>query len=151
MSLLLRSCLVLCLALVPVAAGAQASPGGSPDPETIRQHEQQRVDALVKGDLDRVAAMLSPTLSYSHSNATIETKDEFVANLRKGQVVYRSLTHSDVRVRFVGDDVAIMNGLSEVVVSIGGKEQTIPLRFTMVYARKNGEWLLEAWQSTRRP
>jgi uncharacterized protein (TIGR02246 family) len=151
MAHLFRPTLVLCIALMSVAGHAQQPPASTSDPEAIRQREQQRVAALVAGDVDRVAAMLSPTLSYTHSNATLESKDAFLANLRAGQVVYRSLTHKDVQVRVVAPDVAVMNGLSDVVVAIGGKEQTVPLRFTMVYVRQGGEWLLEVWHSTRRP
>jgi hypothetical protein len=54
-------------------------------------------------------------------------------------------------VRFPTPDVAILNGLSDVEVVIGGKPQQVPLRFTIVYVRKNGAWLMEAWHSARRP
>jgi hypothetical protein len=45
--------------------------------------------------------------------------------------------------------VAILNGASDVTVAIGGKEQDIPLRFTLVYVKKNGVWLMEVWHSAR--
>jgi hypothetical protein len=126
----------------PQAAAAQGD---------ILKREQQRVEYLVSGRLDDLAAMLSPTLTYTHSSAAIDTKESFVESLRSGQVVYKALRHSDVDVRFPTPDVAILNGLSEVDVVVAGKPQNVPLRFTIVYVRKNGVWLMEAWQSTRRP
>jgi hypothetical protein len=47
--------------------------------------------------------------------------------------------------------VAILNGLSDVESVSGGKVQQTPLRFTIVYVRKNGVWLMEAWHAARRP
>lgn len=122
----------------------------APDAGEITKRERQRVALLTAGKLDELAAMLSPTLTYTHSNAAIDDKDKFLESLRSGQVVYKALKHSDVQVRFATPDVAIMNGLSEVEVVVGGKPQHVPLRFTIMYVRKNGVWLMEAWHSTRR-
>lgn len=122
----------------------------TPNPDEILRREQQRVDYLVSGKLDQVATMLSPTLTYTHSSAVLDNKEKFVESLRSGQVVYKSLKHSEIQVRFPTPDVAILNGLSEVDVVIGGKPQNVPLRFTIVYVRKNGVWLMEVWHAARR-
>jgi uncharacterized protein (TIGR02246 family) len=95
--------------------------------------------------------MTSPTLSYSHSNASLDNKERFIGNLRAGQVKFSSLTHRDVEVRFLRPDVAILNGLSDVEVSVAGQVQKMTLRMTIVYVLKDGEWLFEAWHSSRRP
>jgi hypothetical protein len=136
--------MVLSLLLSVALAGWQATA------DDIVKREQQRVEYLTTGQLDRLAAMLSPTLSYTHSSGAIDGKDAFMASLRSGQVAYKALRHQDVQVRFPAPDVAVINGMSDVDVVIAGKPQTIPLRFTMVYVRKDGQWLLEVWQSTRR-
>jgi hypothetical protein len=122
-----------------------------PAADDILKREQQRVDYLAAGKVDDVAAMLSPTLTYTHSSAALDTKETFVQSLRSGQTVYKSLTHRDVQVRFPTPDVAILNGLSDVDVVVGGKPLQVPLRFTIVYVRTNGVWLMEAWHSARRP
>lgn len=122
----------------------------TPNPDEILKREQQRVEYLVSGKLDQVAAMLSPTLTYTHSSAVLDNKEKFVESLRSGQVVYKSLKHSEIQVRFPTPDVAILNGLSEVEVVIGGKPQSVPLRFTIVYVSKNGVWLMEVWHAARR-
>jgi hypothetical protein len=122
----------------------------APNPDEILKREQQRIDLLISGKVDQLAAMLSPTLTYTHSSAVLDNKEKFLDALRSGQVVYKNLKHSDVQVRFPTPDVAILNGLSDVDVVIGGKPQTVPLRFTIVYVRKNGVWLMEVWHATRR-
>lgn len=119
--------------------------------DDLLKREQQRVDYLVAGKLDELAAMLSPTLTYTHSSAALDTKEQFMDSLRSGRLVYKSLKHRDVQVRFPAPDVAVLNGLSDVESVSGGKPQQTPLRFTIVYVRKNGVWLMEAWHSARRP
>ena len=118
--------------------------------DELLKREQQRVDLLTAGKLDDLAAMLSPTLTYTHSSGAMDNKDRFLESLKSGQVVYKALRHRDVQVRFPTPDVAILNGLSDVTVAIGGKDQDIPLRFTIVYVKKGGQWLMEMWHSARR-
>jgi hypothetical protein len=122
----------------------------NPDPDALLKREQQRVAYLTKGQFDELGRMISPTLSYTHSNGAIDGKEKYLSDLRSRQVVYQSLTHRDVAVRFVKPGVAILNGVSDVVVSVGGQDQRVPLRFTIVYVEKDGEWLFEAWHSVRR-
>jgi hypothetical protein len=137
---------MLCVALIS-GTGWQSA---APNPDDVLKREQQRVDLLTAGKLDEVAAILSPTLTYTHSSGVIDTKERFLQNLRSGQVAYKRLKHGDLQVRFVTPDVAVVNGISDVLISSGGKDQEIPLRFTLVYVRKGGVWLMEAWHSARR-
>lgn len=138
---------MLCVALIS-GTGWQSTDAS---PVDIVKREQQRVDLLVAGKLDEVAAILSPTLTYTHSSGAIDNKEGLLKNLRSGQVAYKRLKHGELQVRFAAPDVAIMNGISDVLVSISGKDNEIPVRFTIVYVRKGGVWLMEAWHSTRRP
>jgi uncharacterized protein (TIGR02246 family) len=142
--------LFLCAAALSLGA-AQRAPASSPSADDVLKREQQRVDLLAAGKLDEVAAMLSPTLTYTHSSGAVDGKDAVLASLRSGQVVYKALKHSDVQVRLATPDVAILNGISDITVVVGGKAQEVPVRFTIVYVRKNGVWLMEVWHATRRP
>lgn len=141
--------LVLCAAALSLPAWQQtATPPGA---DEVLKREQQRVDYLAAGKVDEVAALLSPTLTYTHSSGAIDGKDAFLASLRSGQVVYKALKHSDAQVRFASPDVAILNGISDINVVVGGKPQDVPVRFTIVYVRKKGVWLMDVWHATRRP
>jgi hypothetical protein len=147
MSSRFASIVVLCFA----ALGSPAAPQPSPGTDAVLARERQRVEYLTSGKLDQLAEILSPTLTYTHSSAVLDSKDQFLETLRSGAIVYKSLAHRNVVARLVAPDVAILNGESDVVVSRAGKEETVPLRFTMVYVRRNGQWQMEVWQSTRRP
>ena len=36
------------------------------------------------------------------------------------------------------------------LVTLDGQDQDVPLRFTILYVLRDGEWLFEAWHSVRR-
>jgi len=146
----LHRVLTVCLAALCVTSLAGQTPAVT-DPNIILQREQQRVKHQLSGDIDRLAQMTSSTLSYSHSNGAMDGREKYLNDLRIRQVVYRSINHRDVAARFVTPQVAILNGLSDVEVKVGEQDLKMTLRFTIVYVERNGEWLFEAWQSSRLP
>lgn len=147
----LHALVLVCASALPVVASVGQANVPAAATETIRQVEQQRVKYLVSGDYDRLAAMTSPSLTYSHSAGALDTKESWLASLRSGQVAFTKLEHGEVTVRLLAPDVAMLNSLADVVVRVGGQPQPMTLRLTIVYVRKNGEWLFEAWHSSRRP
>ena len=128
-------------------AGAQAAQTDA----AILQREQQRVEYLTSGNIDQLAAMLSPTLTYTHSSSAMDSRDKFLETLRSGQVAYKRLAHREVQVRFPTPDVAVVTGLSDILVALSGKDTEVPVRFTIIYVKREGAWLMELWHSTRRP
>ena len=141
--------LTLLLCATTLAFGGWQKAAGSQD--ELLKREQQRVEFLTSGKIDEFAAMLTPTATYTHSSAAIDDKETLLKNLRSGQVVYKSMKHQDLKVRFVTPDVAIIQGLSDINVVVAGKPQDVPVRFSIVYVKQKGQWLMEAWHSTRRP
>lgn len=139
--------LLLFSAAALVLGGSQPQ---APAADEVLKREQQRIEYLTTGRIDELAAMLSPTLTYTHSSAALDTKEKFVESLRSKQTVYKNLKHSDVQVRFPTPEVAILNGLSEIDVENNGQPQHVSIRFTLIYVKKNGVWLMEAWHSARR-
>ena len=142
--------LLCCLAVLAMAPAGGTIAAQEPNAETVLAREKQRVAALVAGDFDRLAGMLSPTMTYTHSSGAVDSKEAYLATLRSGRVVYRQVNHSDVQVRFVTPGVAVLTGRSDVVVTVAGKDDQVPLQFTIVYVERGGEWMFEAWHSVRR-
>jgi ketosteroid isomerase-like protein len=93
---------------------------------------------------------LSDDLLYTHSSARVETKAEFLAALRSGELKYEAMNHEDLKVRVYGD-TALVTGRSAVRVRSRGQENNLQIRFLAVYVRKAGHWQMVAWQSTRFP
>ena len=94
---------------------------------------------------------MSDDLTYTHSNANVETKAEFLEAIRSGKYRYKSMTFDDRRVRLHGDAAAIVSGTCRVQVTSSGNDLDIRLRFTELYVKQGGAWKMALWQSTRVP
>jgi ketosteroid isomerase-like protein len=141
-----RRMMALGLVLVLNAAAHAADPAE----EAVRKAQADRFAALIKGDFDAVAGMLSDDLIYTHSNSKVETKAELLQLLKSGHYQYRSIVPKDVVVRMYGD-TAVANGLGDVEVITGGQPLSLKLRFIEVWVKQGGRFKLAAWQSTRLP
>lgn len=139
-----------CLAVLATPAISPTVIAQEAAAEAVLARERQRVAALEAGEFDRLADMLSPTMTYTHSSGAVDTREAYLATLRSGRVVYRQVKHSDLKVRLAAPGVAILNGRSDVVVTSGGKDDQVPLQFTIVYVERGGQWMFEAWHSVRR-
>jgi len=116
--------------------------------QAVRKLEEQRVEAQVRGDFPTLERLMSDDFTYTHSSGETQAKGEFLADLKSGKRVFKSVKHEDVRVRVYGS-TAVLTGRSNFVVVNGGKELDLPLRFIGVYVKRNGDWQMVAWQSTK--
>ena len=140
--------LALLIALVTATlASPQVSLADTAD--ELRALQTRRFSALVSKDLQFLDTLLSPLLSYTHSNGMVETKQAFLDNLKAGKMVYRSIEPRDQAV-IVDRDVGIVTGIGEFAVTVGGKDLEAKLRFTDVYVKdRSGQWKELAWQSLK--
>ncbi len=120
-----------------------------PEADVLRT-DDNRFEAMRKGDWDALDAALADDLTYVHSTARLESKAEHVANLRAGKPHYRGAAPRDRQVRVHGG-VGVVNGVSEMHVERDGKEQRFTVRYLAVYAKSGDRWRMIAWQSTRQP
>jgi len=118
--------------------------------QEIRQRETRRFEAVVRGDIAALDDILSDDLSYTHATGVYETKAEFIAKLKSGQLKYESLTPEDMLVRVYGT-TGVVTGVARVKVQVKGEPLSFQLRFTDVYVKKGDRWQMVAWQATRLP
>jgi ketosteroid isomerase-like protein len=114
----------------------------------VIQADDRRFEAMRKGDMPALEAVLADDLTYVHSTARQETKAEHVANLRAGKPHYRGIAPRDRKARVHGS-VGLVHGVSEMHVERDGKEQRFTVRYLAVYAKTGEQWRMIAWQSTR--
>jgi uncharacterized protein (TIGR02246 family) len=137
-------------AVIPPAPAAPAAPaysGGGPA-AAVKALELQRFDALVKGDTAILERLLAEDLVYVHSTGVVDTKASFLSSLTSGKLRYLALAPDAVEVRLLGEAGAVVTGRADIKVVANGKEISFPARFTSVYAKHHGRWLLASWQST---
>jgi len=119
--------------------------------QAVLAAQDKRIALTVAGDLAGLGTAMSDDLTWTHSNANVETKAEFLEAIRSGKYRYKAMTFDDRRVRLHGDSTAIVSGTCRVQVTSGGREIDIRLRFTELYVKQGGAWKMALWQSTRVP
>jgi ketosteroid isomerase-like protein len=126
---------------MPEATGIEAD---------VLRADDGRFDAMVREDWGALEAALADDLTYVHSTARLESKAEHVANLRAGKPHYRGIKPRERKARVHGG-IGVVNGVSEMHVENGGKEQRFTVRYLAVYRQAGDRWRMLAWQSTRQP
>ena len=116
----------------------------------IRAMETQWNDARAHADVVALDRMLADGWTVVHGDGTINTKAEYLADLKSGARKFDGgVEISDFSVRVYGD-TAIAAGKSESKVTINGQPQGGSLRFTRVYVKRDGRWIMIATHATRR-
>lgn len=114
----------------------------------VRLAERQRFEAMTKQDVAALDTLLDDELDYVHTGGKLESRQQFIDMIRDRTLVYESIEPSEVRVR-VYDGLALAMGRSAMRVRSASGVSSFDIRFTEVYVRREGHWLLTAWESTR--
>jgi ketosteroid isomerase-like protein len=114
----------------------------------IQSLDARRSKALTQGDVQALDQILSKDLIYTHASGWRQTKAEFLASIRSGELKYHVFAMHGVRARPYGNTV-IVTGDASAKVRAKRQELDVSLLFLEAYARQDGRWQLVAWQSTR--
>lgn len=112
--------------------------------------DKKRMDAMAAKDVATLSEVLGDDLVYTHSSARLDTKASLIGNMQSGSTVYQSVVPSDVKAQDLGDAV-VLTGVARIKVMSGGKPMDFGVRFTDVYAKRNGKWQMVVWHSTKLP
>ncbi len=114
----------------------------------VRVAEQQRFEAMMKGDMVALDTLLDEELTYVPGKGSIQSRKEFMDAIRKRSTVYDSIAAHDVRVR-VYHGLALATGRAEQRVRNAKGASKVTVRFTEIYVRREGRWLLSAWEAKK--
>jgi ketosteroid isomerase-like protein len=134
--------LALMASLPAVAASA--------DEQAVAKNLEAFRAAQAVKDGAALAPLCAPELSYSHSNARVENKDEFLKGATNPATRTLLLEYKDPWIRVVGD-VAIVRFTwkSESEVVADGKKSQTDLHILMNWQKQSGEWKLLSRASTK--
>lgn len=118
--------------------------------QNIIELDKKRMAAMCQKDIATLNALLSDDLVYTHSSARLDTKQSLIGGMESGTTVYTAVEPSDVKAQDLGDAV-VLTGAARISVVSNGNPINFGVRFTDVYANKDGQWQMVAWQSTRLP
>ena len=139
--------MLLPVATLALSMAAAAAPSVE---EEVRAVEEQRRRAYLAGDYDTVAGLLADDFFLINAQGVTRDKKNTIALFRSGDMRVESLTFHDVVVRAQGD-VAVVTGRSTVKETFRGQDRSGDQRFTRVYVKRDGRWLLWVYQLTRVP
>ena len=116
----------------------------------IRALEDRRYTAMIDKDVAALDELLAEELSYTHSNALVDTKASYLDAIEKRVFDYRDSTRLEEDIVVFGD-AARITGHVQIHVVAGSRDLHLNARFTVLYVRQDGRWRFAAWQSTPIP
>jgi ketosteroid isomerase-like protein len=120
------------------------------DEGTVKKAVEELRAAWVKQDKAKLDSLTAAQLSYSHSDARLQNKAEFIdgAMTRKGTV--KSLEWPNMTVQVVGDN-AIVRHLWVAESELDGKVTNTKIGVMQVWQKQGGSWKLLARASWKLP
>jgi ketosteroid isomerase-like protein len=134
--------LAMALAAPGLAFGADLVAAGDVE-ATVRRLDLAEADAVLRGDFAAVEKLWAEDMTVNNPfNQVVRANS---GRVRTGVVTYSSFVRSAESIQVHGDTVFVMG--SEVVVPSGksaGAGTTIRRRYTNVWMKRDGAWLLTA-------
>jgi ketosteroid isomerase-like protein len=145
--------LILTAAIAMLSAGLRAQDVGprsvSSDPtKEIRALETAFDEAIVGSDVSVLDKMTSDDFTFISLNGELHAKAEVLKYVATHASQYEYRKTDDLVVRMHGD-AAVVTGRTTETIQENGKDHSDAYRFTHVYVRQQGRWLLAASQPTR--
>src|SRR5580704_7664478 len=112
-----RAILSILLALLLLLSSRTSLHAADKDKTTkaIIALDNERADAQVRGDLATLGRVLGDDLTYVHASGLVQSKAEFLSDLKSGKRTYTSIKTSDVNVRLL-KETAIVTARSDIHV-----------------------------------
>jgi Domain of unknown function (DUF4440) len=111
----------------------------------LEMMEEQLASTWGNRDCAGWGALLASDWSVTHIDGNVITKEQALEMCRTGPSVTSRVDQLAVRVY---GDTAIVTGRNKAAVS-GAAAQTVTLRFTDVFVRRDGRWSVVASHATR--
>lgn len=124
-----------------------AQSGGGSTEEQIEKLENDRAQAVVKGDVATLDKMTADDYTIIDRAGRMRDKQATMAAIKSGDIKLTSNKLSDLKVRVYGD-TAVITGRSDAEGTVNGTPSNGPVRFTRVYVKKGGQWQCVAFQQT---
>jgi ketosteroid isomerase-like protein len=108
--------------------------------------ESELRDAQLASDVAALDRLIDDDLLFAGPGGELATKAEDLAAHRNGAIRFSAHEPEEVRVRRVGDDVAIVSLRARLRGEFGGAPFAGTFRYTRVWARARGQWRIVAGQ-----
>ncbi len=121
----------------------------TPEEEVKAAIEQWKTAAIQK-DKATLEKTMHPAVTYSHSNAKMETREEAIAAFLAPSMQYKAIEMAETSFRVFGKTALVQTKMT-VKNAQNGEDRTLALSVLMVWVKEQGRWQMAARQSTRLP
>lgn len=97
-------------------------------------------DAMQMGDTDALRNLIGDAFTLAHITGYVQPGDEWLAEMRQGQFVYRRITVQDIRVTVTGDTARLVARTLTDARVYGGRHEW-PLQLSLDYAWRRDRWI----------
>jgi hypothetical protein len=118
--------------------------------KTVLDLSKNKFGWMMHMQYDSLEAVLDDRLMFVHSNGWIETKQEFIQDIKSGKLRYTKIEVLEANAR-IYSSTAIVNGIGKFNVELDGKPLEITLSYTEVYVLKGTSWVLASRHANRMP
>jgi ketosteroid isomerase-like protein len=129
------------LGTVPAFAGA--------DEDAVLKNVEAFRAAQAAGNAEALVALLAEELSYSHSNAKIDTKASLLDGIAKANYKWTSLEYKDPTVRIVGPAAIVRFNFVGEQEFTDGKKTPQNLAILMNWQKQGSDWKLLSRAATK--
>jgi hypothetical protein len=134
---------------VLIALTAQAA--NHPELARVSAANDARVAAMLAPTREKLDAVLSPDLRYTHSNGQVDSKASLIDSLLDGSAKYMKYQFHECSFTFPAPGIALMAGRFDVKAVVKGNAADSTISFLGVWRLEKGEWKFLAWQSCKIP
>ncbi len=106
----------------------------------------------LRGDVAGLEALLADDWLLTHSDGRTQDKRDYLAELKRGASggrVNTAITNADVRIRRYGEAAVVTGSSVQSGIGADGAPFSGRFRFTRVWVRRNGLWVMVASHSSR--
>lgn len=130
------------------AAAAQPAPMAASGEQELIALEDTWMKALQAGDAATLNRIIAPDWHAQNQSGTWYDRAAMVKSFTDGTDKITKATNHDVHVRFIGADLAIVQGRDSEVSTHKGKPSSGEYSWTDIFQKRDGQWVAIASQNT---
>jgi len=132
----------------PSAMAPAAQPVAASGEQELVALEDTWVKALIAGDSATLNRVIAPDWHAQNQSGTWYDRAAMVKSFTDGTDKITKASNHDVHVRFIGADLAIVQGRDTEVSTHKGKSSSGEYSWTDVFQKRDGQWVAIASQNT---
>ncbi len=134
------------LTVAPMGVAQKQSARGSHQTsveEVIKKLDDERIQAQIHADATALDRIYAADFIGVGPSGRVRSKPQVISDFTSGDLKFQSITTDDVQVRVYGN-TAVETGRSTMIGEDKGQTAPRDTRFTRVWVKQQGRWLLVA-------